>query len=186
MKVKELLVGQYGLTQAVLVPETSLTVGWEYTLVIDKLPKDESINRWNSKLLKNEPIVYKVVDDLDIINPTFKITPKEIKKSLDYYGCGTAMHVYFECFVSEGSEYLIRSTVKNLTTGNETSYYLEPEHGTLKIGYGMCSGAFDLAEGDEYEIELSIVDASGNATAWAGDGIKFAKPTDVNTNLIDK
>ncbi len=50
----------------------------------------------------------------------------------------------------------------------------------------MCSGAFDFEEGDNYEIEFSIIDASGNLTAWTGDRIKFTKPTDTNTDNDDK
>jgi hypothetical protein len=184
--VKEILIGQFRLTQAVLVPESNLTVGLEYTLVIDKLPKDESLDRWNNELEKSEPIVYKVVDGIDTIKPTFKTTPKEIKKSLIYYGCGPAVYVDFDCIVIDSSEYLIKATVKNIKTGNETSYYVEPDKGTLKIGHGMCSGAFDFEEGDNYEIEFSIIDASGNLTAWTGDRIKFTKPTDTNTDNDDK
>lgn len=186
LKIKEVLVGQFRLTQAVLVPETNLTVGLEYTLVIDNLPNDESLDRWNSELKKSEPIVYAVVQGLDNTKPAFSATPKEIKKSLIYYGCGPSIHVVFDCNVTDSSEYLIKATVKSLKSGNETSYYVEPVKGNLNIGHGMCSGAFNFDEGDDYEIEFSIMDESGNMTAWTGDRIKFTKPTYKNSNNDDK
>jgi hypothetical protein len=186
LKVKEVLVGQFHLTQAVLVPETILTVGIEYTLVINKLPKFESLGNWNSELQKSEPLVYKVVEGIDTIKPTFSSAPKEIKKSLIYLGCGPSIHVVFDCEVIDSSEYLVKATVKNIKTSIETSYYVESDKGTIKIGHGMCSGAFDFDESDNYEIEFSIVDASGNYTAWAGDKIKFTKPTKTNAKYDDK
>lgn len=186
LTVKEILIGQFRLTQAVLIPETNLTFGLEYTLVIDKLPEDESLDRWNSELKKSEPIVYTAVEGLDNIKPVFSATPKEIKKSLIYYGCGPSIHVAFDCNVLDSSEYLIKATVKSLKSGKETSYYVEPDKGIVNIGHGMCSGAFNFDEGEDYEIEFSIMDASGNFTAWIGDRIKFTKPTDKNTDNDDK
>jgi hypothetical protein len=73
-----------------------------------------------------------------------------------------------------------------IESGNETSYYVEPVKGNLNIGHGMCSGAFNFDEGDDYEIEFSIMDESGNMTAWTGDRIKFTKPTYKNSNNDDK
>lgn len=180
LTVKEILIGQFRLTQAVLIPETSLTAGLDYTLVIDRLPKDESFDRWNSELKKSEPIVYTVVQGLDNTRPIFNATPKEIKKSHFYYGCGPSIHVVFDCNVIDSSEYLVKATVKSLKSGIETSYYVKPDKGIVNIGHDMCAGAFNFDEGDNYEIEFSIMDASGNLTAWTGDRIKFTKPTDVN------
>jgi hypothetical protein len=186
LTVKEILIGQFSLTQAVLIPENNLTVGLDYTLVIEKLPEYESLDRWNSELKKNEPIVYTVVQGLDTIKPIFSLTPKEIKKSLIYYGCGPSIHVVFNCNVIDSSEFLVKATVKNLKSGKETSYYVEPDKGVLNIGHGMCSGAFNFNDGDNYEIEFSIMDASGNLTTWTGDRIKFSKPTDTNSRNEDK
>lgn len=185
LTVKEILIGQFSLTQAVLIPETTLTIGLNYTLLIEELPEGESLDRWNSELEKREPVVYTVGLELDNKKPIFETCPKEIKKSLIHLGCGPSIHVVFDCNVIDSSEYLVKATVKNLKTGKENSYYLEPNQGTLKIGHGMCSGAFIFDEGDDYEIEFSIMDASGNFTAWTGDRIKFTKPTDTNTDNND-
>jgi hypothetical protein len=183
LNVKEILVGQFRLTQAVLVPETNLTVGLEYTLVIDNLPKDESLLRWNDELKKSEPIVYLVLEGIDIVKPTFNTTPKELKKSLIYYGCGPSINVVFDCNVNESSEYLVKATVKSIKSRKENSYYLEPDKGILNIGHGMCSGAFNFDKGDNYEIEFSILDASGNLTTWTGDRLRFTKPNELNADL---
>ena len=176
LNVKEILNGEFGLTQAVLIPDTILTVGLDYTLVIDSLPSYEKLYRWNSNFSRREPIVYKVVDGLDTTKPVFKKIPQEIKKSIIELGCGPEIFVVFECNVIDSSECLIKATVKSKKTGKETSYYVEPENGILNIGHGMCSGAFVFDEGDKYEIEFSIMDSSGNFNLWTGNRIKFTKP----------
>ena len=182
LTVKEILIGQFRLTQAVLIPETILTVGLDYTLIIDNLPEGESLDRWNFELKKSEPVVYTVGPELDNTKAIFDDFPKEIKKSLIHLGCGPSIHVVFDCDVTDSSEYLVKATVKNLKTGKETSYYLEPDEGTVNIGHGMCSGAFIFDDGDNYEVEFSLMDASGNLTAWIGDRIKFTRPTDTDNS----
>lgn len=176
LKVKEILKGEFFLTQAVLIPDTILTVGLDYTLVIDSLPINEKLYRWNSNFSRREPIVFKVVDGIDTTKPVFKKIPQEIKKSIVELGCGPEIFVEFECNVIDSSECLIKATVKSKKTGKETSYYVEPENGILNIGHGMCSGAFVFDEGDKYEIEFSIMDSSGNFNLWTGNRIKFTKP----------
>ncbi len=72
---------------------------------------------------------------------------------------------------------LIKTTVKNLKTGKETTYYIQPEEGKINVGHDMCSGAFDFDDSENYEVGFSFMDASGNLTEWTGDRIKFTKPT---------
>jgi hypothetical protein len=175
--VKEILVGQYSLTQAVLLPERELTVGLEYTLVIDSLPEDDFLNRWNEELKKNEPVVYSVVAGIDSIKPIFSSRPKELKKSLVRMGCGPSIHVVFDCTILDSSACLVKATVRNEKSGKEASYYLKPNKGTISIGHGMCSGAFSFDECKNYEVEFSLMDVSGNVTSWTGNRIKFTKPT---------
>jgi hypothetical protein len=47
---------------------------------------------------------------------------------------------------------------------------------TIKIGHGMCLGAFLFENGDDYEISFDLMDASGNTTNWTDDKIEFTKP----------
>jgi hypothetical protein len=176
LKIKETCVGQFHLTQAILFPEKSLKVGVKYTLVIENLEKESGLTRWNSEKKKHESIVYTVEEGVDTEKPVFNSLPKEIDKSMIYYGCGPAVYVNFKCDVKESSEYLVKTTVKSLTSGSITTYYVEPGKDKISIGHGMCSGEFNFIDGEEYEIEFTLVDASGNETPWTGDRIKFTRP----------
>lgn len=175
--VTEICVGQFYLTQAVLKPETELEAGLEYTMHIDSLPDYESFNKYNRTTKKYEPVSYKVVSGEDKEKPQLSAKPKELKKTLVHYGCGPSIHVVFSNPAKDDSEVIVKTTVKNLKTGKETTYYIEPDGGKIKVGHGMCSGAFDFDNSDNYEIEFSFMDSSGNLTAWTGERINFTKPT---------
>jgi hypothetical protein len=71
---------------------------------------------------------------------------------------------------------------RNLKTRKETTYYVEPNLEVINVGHGMCSGAFTYDAADEqYEIEFTYMDSSGNLTPWTGQRIKFNKPTAENS-----
>jgi len=178
--VAEICVGQFYLTQALLKPESQLEAGLEYTMYIDSLPDYESFNKYNRTTHKYEPVRYKVVDEKDIEKPQLLTQPKELKKTLVQYGCGPSIHVVFSNPAKDNSDLLVKTTVKNLKTGKETTYYIEPIGDKIKVGHGMCSGAFDFEGSENYEVEFSFMDTSGNITPWTGKRIKFTKPTNHN------
>jgi len=176
--VTEICVGQFYLTQAVLKPETELEAGLEYTMYIDSLPEYESFNKYNNTTHKYEPVSYKVVSEKDNEKPQLTTRPKELKMTLVHYGCGPSIHVVFSNPAKDNSAIIVKTTVKNINTGKETTYYIQPDGDKIKIGHGMCSGAFDFEDdSNNYDVEFSFMDASGNLTAWTGERIRFSKPT---------
>lgn len=184
--VTEICVGQFYLTQAVLKPETELEAGFEYTMYIDSLPEYESFNKYNRTAQKYEPVTFKVVAEKDNEKPQLSAKPKELKKTLVHYGCGPSIHVVFSNRAKDNSDIIVKTTVKDLKTGKETTYYIEPDSDKIKVGHGMCSGAFDFEENsNNYEVEFSFMDASGNLTTWTGERIKFTKPRE-STNHNDE
>lgn len=183
LNVIEICVGQFFLTQAVLKPETELEAGLEYTMHIDNLPEYESFNRYNKTTRKYEPVTYKVIAEKDNEKPQLTAKPKELKKTLVHFGCGPSIHVVFSNPAKDSSEIIVKTTVKDLKTGEETTYYIQPDGDKIDVGHGMCAGAFEFEEqSNNYEVEFSFMDASGNLTAWAGERINFSKPTKETNN----
>lgn len=176
--VTEVCVGQFYLTQAVLKPETALEPGLEYTMCIDSLPEYERFEKYNRTTQEYEPVRYTVVEEIDNEKPELSEKPKELKKTLVYYGCGPSIHVVFSNPAKDNSDIIVKTTVKNPETWKETTYYIEPEGDKIKVGHGMCSGAFVFDESKHYEVEFSFMDSAGNLTAWTGDRIMFTKPTE--------
>jgi hypothetical protein len=183
--VTKILVGQFSLTQALLKPEFVLQAGLEYTMYIDNMPEYETLTNYNRKTYEHEVVKYKVLPENDIEKPRIASKPKEIKKTLVHYGCGPSIHVVFSNPSKDKSEIIIMTTLKNLNTKKEVSYFIEPQIDKIKVGHGMCSGAFDFEGSDNYEVEFSFMDSSGNITPWTGERIKFSKPTK-ETNSEDE
>jgi hypothetical protein len=183
--VTEVCVGQFYVTQAVLKPESTLEAGLEYTMYIDRLPEYDRFEKYNGSTQKYEPVRYTVVGRMDQEKPTLSGNPKELKKTLVYYGCGPSVHVVFSNPAIDSSDVIVKTTVKNSKTGEETTFYIEPEGNNINVGHGMCSGAFVFDDSMHYEVEFSFMDASGNLTSWTGDRIKFTKPTERTDNYKD-
>lgn len=183
--VTEICVGQFYLTQAVLKPETELEAGLEYTMYIDSLPEYESFNKYNKTTQKYEPVTFKVVAEKDNEKPQIATKPKELNKTLVHYGCGPSIHVVFSNPAIDSSDVIVKTTVRNLKTREETTFYIEPDSNNINVGHGMCSGAFVFDDSMHYEVEFSFMDASGNLTAWTGERLKFTKPTERTDNYKD-
>ncbi len=178
LKVMTIVVGQFNLTQAILRPEENLTVGLEYELFIENLENSENeIYRYNYKTNQKEKIKWKVANAEDTTPPTWTTFPKFKNSTYQRLGCGPELFANFSFSATDDSELLIKTTVKNLSNGKETIYYLTTDKNIIEVGHGMCSGAFNLEIGDEFEVEFTLFDASGNMTAWKGNRIKFKKPS---------
>jgi hypothetical protein len=179
--VIEICIGQYFLSQAVLKPATEPEAGKQYTVFIDGPFGD--INAKPASL--NETIelrTYNVIAEKDADRPQLSSKPKETGKTLHFYGCGPDIHVDFSNPAQDQSEIVVRTTVKNLATRKETTFYLVPSGNRIEVGHNMCEGGFDYDGSNHYEVEFSFMDASGNFTWWKGERIKFTRPVKPTDN----
>ncbi len=183
--VQEICVSRYDLTQAILKPETPLLFGEDYTLKIDSVSIYEGIYRYNSQTQNYEVVKYKVDLIKDTIAPLLLKKPKILKKTLTYYGCGPSTYVIFDFPVVDSSEVFVKTTLKSIQSGREHTYYIRMYSNKLYVGHDMCSGEFDFDEGESYEIEFSLMDASGNFSNWTGKRIKFTKPTKQTKDALE-
>ncbi len=173
-----MLVGQFRLTQAILKPETTLTEGQEYELVIENLGDLEyQVSKYNSTTREKEKIKWRVTTNTDTEPPIWTEKPTFKEGSYQEAGCGPIVFANFTHSESDNSEYLIKTILKNKSTGIETTYYLKASDEIIAVGHGMCSGAFRFNVGDNFEIEFSLFDASGNLTEWIGEKIEFKRPS---------
>lgn len=173
--VFEVQTGQFLVTQALLKPEKPLTPGKEYMLVIDNLPDYENLGTYNSKTQKYDVITYVVKDESDTEAPQWIKVPEEKGKSVQHFGCGPSIRIDFDLQIREQSAFLVKTTVRSVESGKETSYYVNAGKEGFAIGHGMCSGAFKFDEGKDYQARFTIMDASGNLseeTEW----VTFTKP----------
>ena len=176
LMVLETLKGEMNVTQVVFKPSSDLNANEVYKLEISNLPADErNPTRYNRSSGKWEALTFEISTKIDREMPTFNIVPTQQKKTLAFYGCGPASWVYFNVAGNDSSELFVRVNVKNRTTKKVTTYLLSIEDRLIKVGHGMCSGAFVFDNGDNFEAEFQLVDQSGNQSK-ATTAITFTKP----------
>ncbi|MBN9299892.1 MAG: hypothetical protein J0I41_23020 [Filimonas sp.] len=177
LKVIDTLKGEMQLTQVILKATSILKTNEIYTLQIDNTDGSVPLlNRYNDSTKQWETITFRVSNIIDKNAPILAYPSVEQKKTLHAYGCGPAKWVYFSITAQDQSEVFVKATVKNKTTLKTTSYILNIENGMVKIGHGMCSGAFHFDNGDNFEITFQLIDQSGNK-GTISKPISFYKPT---------
>lgn len=175
--VLETHIGQYSVTQALLKPEQSLLPGKKYQLIIDNLPEGELFGSYNTDTRQYDPVSYLVRDENDTENPQWISTPKEKDKSVEHFGCGYSTHVNFSFKAKDQSDLMIKTTVKSIETGKETTYILLAGPDVVDVGHGKCAGAFDFDESTNYQAKFMLMDTSGNVSEET-DWVSFTKPVD--------
>jgi len=177
LNIREICIGQFQLTQAILVPEENLTAGLEYEIFIENLPEGDELKQWNIASGKYESIKWKVEEGIDNTLPTWTKKPNEEKKSYILFGCGPGKNVHFNFAAYDESPVMLKTKVTHAISGKSATYYLVVDNRTqVQVGHDMCSGAFTFKDGEAYEVSFDIVDFSGNLTAWTYDNIKFTAP----------
>jgi phosphate/sulfate permease len=177
LQVKEILIGQYRIAQAILIPRENLEAGKVYEMCIDSLPDNESIRMYNNTSNTRLKIQWQVTNGLDKDAPQWTQPPAYTNKTKNALGCGPAIAVNFSFGSNEApAALMVLATVKDMVTGKKTDYYIVPAEGKITVGYGMCSGAFDFTDSRAYEVTFALMDASGNITPPCNP-ISFTAPT---------
>lgn len=160
-------VGHFNLTQAVLQPSKPLKEGQTYALV---LTRDGKAFRPTERVDgKDVPTTWKV-GPADETPPVWTGAPVITERTHVEYGCGPAIEVAVQVPV-EGA-FAIEVTLQG--PKGTSSWWLPVESdGSIRIGHGMCSGAFDVSGGAERVATLVAVDAAGNR-APAPEVLRFA------------
>ncbi len=179
-KVKLIIVskhiGMFDVTQVILKPEELLKKGETYFLKINNLNEEQQQNFGKWVQGKIEAFSWKVKKGTDKQKPAWEQEPNFIKSEIEWFGCGPGMYAVFECAISDKSETLVKTELTDLNTKETNSYYLITEGNILKVGHGMCSGAFTFKENHKYKVQFSLLDASGNELTEYTKVIEFDSP----------
>lgn len=178
LKIIKINKGEFELTQIILQPEKLLQSGLEYEINVGGLYGKGIISRWNQATKKEENIKWLVNDKIDTKKPKWISMPTYQSKTKAEFGCGPAKWVNFNFTSSDNSEMLIKATVKSIKTNTETVYYLQTINNQIRIGHGMCSGAFHFDKGDDYVVTFSLMDESGNISKQKSKPYRFSQPTE--------
>ncbi len=176
LRVAEVYVGQFQVTQVVLVPTAPLVVGHQYELRAGptKDPEFFKLARWRVGLEDDGPLVWTVTEPVET-PPAWSAAPKLLGTVHKYYGCGPAVFARFEVSPVPQARYL--AEVTPAAGGPVRRALLAPEsNGEVQVGHGMCRGAFVLKEGVAYTVVLSVVDVAGQVTRAPGPAMRVVGP----------
>lgn len=177
--------GDIGLTQVVLTPSSNLETGKTYYLkIINRTTEEEVvIDKWNEISNESEAIHWNVCQALDTTAPKMLEAPRLIDKSTIHYGCGPAVNAVFEISTKDQSLIFVKTQLVNMLTGKATTYMLSLNNtlnrdkpNKLRVGHGMCSGAFRYKENRKYKVRFCLYDSSGNTTGEWTEWIKYDSP----------
>ncbi len=177
LEVLEICEGEFRLTQALLQPKTLLKQGLTYHLEIKNRGNDDAFTRYDFKLRQNVPPEWTVAKEADRESPSWTTAPIEVERYYTMFGCGPSLGVSFAMACPSDQQFRVRAEVRPVGKSKWTAYYLPVENGAVKIGHGMCSGAFLLEDAAEFEVQFTLVDMAGNQSKVWETPIRFKAPT---------
>ena len=159
LTVKEILKGDFNVTQVVLVPANKLQLAATYTLNITNLPRGHrGVEVWDGG--NPHPYTFTAVAETNISTKALTGAPVVTKKTLQAFGCGPAAWLHYN--IGTGNdEPFVRTYIKNLTTGHTTEFIIAVTDHQFQVGHGMCDGPFQLSIGTPYEISFAPVNFAG-------------------------
>ena len=154
--------GQMNRAQAVLKPASPLRPGQSYKLALNEHGQHFQRLEWH---VQNR--ARGVVSVLG--------NPRVTDTSRQRFGCGPAVHIELEVPTQgETLGFLVEVTDQD---GKRHRYMLPSRNGQLSVGHGMCSGAFKLRGGQQYEIRvLSALTPGGRTIDMPRHTLKVTAP----------
>jgi hypothetical protein len=168
--VQKIITSPYALTQAICKPARKLQAKRLYQLIVDNLTDREF------ELLQENKTFWTVSDWSDTTKPQWLMAPSVKSKEAFMYGCGPAEYVNFCTSFSDSLPIVVHTKVKNLLNKDVSEFYLFPDSNRIRVGHGMCSGAFDFGGSDKFEAIFTLMDASGNLSEPTAP-IEFVSPS---------
>ena len=177
LTLKEVLIGQMSLTQAIFRPAEKLELNKKYFLKFTHLTDKENykeLTRYNREIEEHEPVAWTVTEDkTEQLNQ--KLTLKFEQTDVQYYGCGPAAYAVFQPQNSSDSEIWYRTEVYEEKTKTLTTYIIKTWEGKLRVGHGMCSGGFTFNKDGNYKVRFTPMNIDGQKLATT-DWRSFESP----------
>ncbi len=168
LNLQEILKGDYYLTQAIFKPAKELKPNTKYYLKYESLSKDSE--SWNSDMRdKLENLYWQTADKktVDPLSPNLEITFE--KTEYQEYDCGDASWAIFNLKNTRKEEIWCKTELIDKETNVKTVFYIGAENDKIRVGKGMCSGAFNFVPKRKYKVCFTPMNTDGKVlktTKW--------------------
>jgi hypothetical protein len=158
LKIFKKFEGQFRSGQVFLKGEKFLQTGLSYQLHADSaflLGMDEYQREYWTDVL--EETHWNVVEAVGENGKIF--FPEKVKEVRHELGCGPAVWVHFQDKNLPGKYFFTR--LQDLSFKKSSEFWLKSRNGEILVGHGMCSGAFELIQGNKYRVQFQVLNGAG-------------------------
>ncbi len=163
--------GQMGRGLVVLDPERPLKAGETYKIYAPSIEPGAL----------GYPVAYEwnVLPMEDKQAPALLSDPRVVDRRHIPYGCGPEVEIDVRVETTDGHALFAEVELRKIEKPEKKppTYLLPVRSGLFTIGHDMCSGAFKLSPGVEYEARITLVDAAGNRSPDAVGRCTFFGPS---------
>lgn len=162
LKLKEILTGK-GEKQAIFFPIKKLSYNTKYHLkyTYETELETRELSNWNTTTNSQEKITWTTASEEIKSSLNENTTFRFIKSESKMYGCGNSSNAIFETNEANVSEIIFRTELLDVTTNKISTFYILANKKILQVGYGMCSGDFDLKDNSNYKVRFTATDSNG-------------------------
>lgn len=162
LTVEAIHTGALELTQAALTPETPLAPDTRYTLEL-RTADGKVITPSHHTPDGRRPAAWTTTAETPA-TPALTAPPRVSQHTYALFGCGPAAHVDIAIATAAPGPLTAQVTLRDRATPDAPAptYIVPINRGTLSIGHGMCSGAFNPTGPDRrLRAEFVVRDAAG-------------------------
>lgn len=178
LNLLEILKGQMQLTQAIFRPVSELKPNTTYFLKYSNQTENEEreMMQYNREKKEREKVYWKTTNKKDLETPISNLNVEFEKSEVILYGCGPSVNAMFNVKNKSESEIWYKTEFVNLTTNESNIYYLKDIEGKLRVGHGMCSGAFSYPNNGKYKVRFTPMTPDGFSFPTT-DWMTFKRPS---------
>lgn len=179
LETLEICKGMFYISQALFSLDGPLKNGQPYDLkIVNRQNKEQNIlKKWNSAKKQHEPYSWLAGPSQIRPKPKLNESIELVAKSVHWYGCGPAIYADFDLGIKDSSLTLVRTELFDIEKDESHVYFLAVAYdGVVRVGHGMCSGAFDFRDKAKYKIRFSTIGSNEkNDIEWT-DWTLFDSP----------
>jgi hypothetical protein len=170
LNLEEFYTGQMLLTQAIFCPTSELSPNTKYFLKYSDQTKNEEreMIQYNREQKVREKVYWKTTKKkkLETLNSNLKVEFE--RTEVVHYGCGPSANAIFKIINKSKSEIWYKTEVVNLMTNTMKVFYIKEWNGKLKVGHGMCAGAFTYKNKGKYKVRFTPMNTDGKSLETTG------------------
>lgn len=175
LELIEIIEGQMFLSQALFKAIQPLKPNTEYVLTYQNMTEEEEREQffWNHLTGERERKNWTTVSKTASLDPAMEINLKETRT--EWLGCGPAANAIFTTSPESAVEIWYRTEFLDVKTGKLSYFYLTEWRSELRVGHGMCSGAFIYRKEGAYKVRFTPVSPAGQKLQTS-DWYSFKSP----------